>query len=110
MTRKITLNPRFGSNNLNYVDFENDYIIVKEGNDVKEFKGQRTIFHKSKYTIEQLRAIDQVNNVLERNNQPCLTDKEVEHLLYPFGKETKIATEDLQHLAGFRVEKTITAI
>ena len=105
--RKITLNPRFGSSTLNYIDFKNDWIIVKDGDKLEEFKGKLTIFKKSKYTIEQLQAIDQVNNVLENNNQPLMTDEEIEHLLYPFGKEQKVDTEDLQALAGFRVEKTI---
>jgi hypothetical protein len=105
--RKITLNPRFGSNGLNYVDFENTWIIVKSADNVEEFKAGRYQFQFSNYTVEQIKAIFEVNNVLKQNNQPLMTNGEIEHLLYPFGKEQKVATEDLQALAGFRVEKTI---
>ena len=105
--RRITLNPRFGSNGLNYVDFENTWIIVKDEDKVEEFKASRYQFQFSNYTVEQIKAIFEVNNVLKDNNQPLMTNEEIEHLLYPFGKEQKVATEDLQALAGFRVEKTI---
>ena len=106
--RKITLNPRFGSSTpLAYMDFENTWIIVKDGDKVEEFKASRYQFQFSNYTVEQIKAIFEVNHVLEQNNQPVMTEGEIEHLLYPFGKEQKVATEDLQALAGFRVEKTI---
>ena len=106
--RKITLNPRIG--NQSTLDWNYDWIVVKEGTELKEFKGEKTNQWNYRYTAEQIHHISEVNSVLEQNAQPLMTDEEIEHLLYPFGRETKIATEDLQHLAGFRVEKTITAI
>jgi hypothetical protein len=108
MTRRITLNPRIG--NQFTMDFNHDWIVVKEGNEVKEFKGEKTDQWNHRYTAEQLKTISEVNSVLEQNLQPLMTDEEVEHLLYPFGKETKIGTEDLQHLAGFKVEKKIVNV
>ena len=106
--RKISLNPRIG--NQSTLDWNNNWIVVKEGTELKEFKGEKSNQWNYRYTAEQVQTISEVNSVLEQNSQPLMTDKEIEHLLYPFGKETKIDTEDLQHLAGFRVAKTITAI
>ena len=108
MTRRITLNPRIG--NQSTFDFNHDWIVVKEGDNIKEFKGERKVFNSHRYTAEQLKAVVEVNDVLRQNGQPEMNEEEVEHLLYPFGKETKLDTTDLQHLAGFRVEKTIVAI
>lgn len=108
MTRRITLNPRIG--NQSTLDWNYNWIVVKEGTELKEFKGEKTNQWIYRYTAEQIRTISEVNSVLEQNSQSLMSDEEIEHLLYPFGKETKIDTKDLQHLAGFRVEKTITAI
>jgi hypothetical protein len=106
--RKITLNPRFGLNTpLAYMDFENTWIIVKEEDKVEEFKARRIQYPYKNYSAQQIEAICEVNHVLEENEQPSMTDEEIEHLLYPFGKEQKVDAEDLQALAGFRVEKTI---
>ena len=106
--RKITLNPTIG-NQFN-VDFDRDRIVVNYGDRIEEFQGQKKVFNSQRYTAEQLKAIVEVNSVLEQNGQPVMTDEEVEHLLYPFGKEIKMDPADLQHLAGFRVEKTIVPI
>ena len=108
MTRKISLNPRIG--NQSTFDFNHNWIVVKEGEDIKEFKAEKSSRDNYRYTAEQLKTISQVNNVLEHNLQPLMTDEEIEHLLYPFGKDNIPATVDLQHLAGFRVEKTIVAL
>ena len=108
MTRRITLNPRIG--NQSTIDWNHDWIVVKDGDDIKEYQGERKIFNSFQHSAEQLRAIVEVNDVLRQHGQPEMTDEEIEHLLYPFGRETKLNTEDLQHLAGFRVEKTIVAI
>lgn len=105
--RKITLNPRFGSNGPNYIDFENTWIIIKDGDTVEELKATRTPPPYKNYSVEQIEAICDVNNVLKQNNRPLLTEEEIERLLYPFGRELKVDREDLQALAGFRVEKTI---
>ena len=103
--RKITLNPRIG--NQLTLDWNYDWIVVKEGSELKEFKGEQTNQWNYRYTAEQLKTISEVNSVLEQNTQSLMTDEEIEHLLYPFGKETKIETEDLQALAGFKVEKYV---
>jgi hypothetical protein len=103
--RKITLNPRIG--NQSTLDWNYDWIVVKEGTELKEFKGEKTNQWNYRYTAEQLKTISEVNSVLEQNTQPPMTEEEIKHLLYPFGKEQKVATADLQALAGFRVEKTI---
>jgi hypothetical protein len=106
--RKITLNPRFGLNTpLAYMDFENTWIIVKDGDKVEEFKASRIRHPYKNYTAQQIEAICEVNDVLDKNNQPRMTEEEIEQLLYPFGRELKVDREDLQALAGFRVEKTI---
>ena len=41
MTRKISLNPRIG--NQSTFDFNHDWIVVKEGDNIKEFKGERKV-------------------------------------------------------------------
>lgn len=110
MTRRITLNPSFGSNKLNYVDFENDWIIVKDGDHLQEFKAARYQPPYKNYSVQQIEAICKVNNVLEQNNQQLMTEEEIEYLLYPFGKEKPVDAVGLQALAGFRIEKTITSI
>jgi hypothetical protein len=106
--RKITLNPRIG-NQFN-VDFDRDRIVVNYGDRIEEFQGQKKVFNSQRYTAEQLKAIVEVNSVLEQNGEPVMTDEEIQILLYPFGKEIEEKIENLQALAGFRVEKTITAI
>ena len=109
MTRRITLNPRIG--NQFTLDFDRDWIVVKyDDNNIQEFSGQKKVFNSYRHTAEQLKAIVEVNSVLAENGQPVMTDDETDYLLYPFGKETKVATEDLQALAGFRVEKTVVKI
>jgi hypothetical protein len=108
MTRRITLNPRIG--NQSTLDWNYDWIVVKDGTEVKEFKGKRNNEWNYSYSAEQLKIISEVTSVLEQNNQPPMTEDEIEYLLYPFGREEKINTDDLQHLAGFRVEKTISSI
>ena len=38
--RKITLNPRIG--NQSTLDWNYDWIVVKEGTELKDFKGEKT--------------------------------------------------------------------
>ena len=107
--RKITLNPRIG--NQSTIDFERDWIVVKyPDNSIQEYCGQKKVFNAYRYTAEQLKAIAEVDSVLAENGQPVMTEEEIEHLLYPFGKELENKLDDLQALAGFRVEKTIIPI
>ena len=105
--RKISLNPRIGPNGSSTIDFVNDWIVVKDNNGLQEFKADRFDFTFKNYSVQQIEAISKVNNVLDQNRQPRMTEEEIEHLLYPFGKEVKINTTDLQALAGFEVRKEV---
>jgi len=106
--RKITLNPRVGDQTT--FDWNNDWIVIKEDDQLKEFSAPRKDNPYRGYTREQLEVIQTTNCVLEHNNQPAMTIEEVEHLLFPFGKAQKIDDEDLQALAGFKVEKKIVPL
>lgn len=106
--RKITLNPRIG--NSSSFDWKNDWIVIKENDQLKEFSAPRKDNPYRGYTREQLEVIQTANRVLEHNNQPAMSIEEVEHLLFPFGKDQKIDAEDLQALAGFKVEKKIVPL
>lgn len=108
--RKITLNPKIGSSGSAVFDLENNWIVVKDDSGAKEFKGVKTVFNEHKYTAHQLNVIHDVNSVLKQNDQEILNEQEQEYLIYPWGREERIGTEDLQALAGFRVEKTITPV
>ena len=106
--RKITLNPRIGNHST--VDFNNNWIVVKSEDQIHEFSAPRREDDYRGFTEEQRKVIRTVNYVLEHNKQPLMDNEEIEHLLYPFGKEVTPTTEELQALAGFRVEKTISKI
>ncbi len=106
--RKITLNPRIADSTS--FDWNNDWIVIKENDQLNEFSAPRKDNPYRGYTKEQLEVIQTVNRVLEHNNQPTMTIEEVENLLFPFGKDRKIEAEDLQALAGFKVEKKIIAL
>jgi len=106
--RKITLNPRIADSTS--FDWKNDWIVIKEDDQLKEFSAPRKDNLYRAYTKEQLEVIQTVNRVLEHNNQPTMSIEEVEHLLFPFGKDQKIDAEDLQALAGFKVEKKIVSL
>jgi hypothetical protein len=105
MTRRITLNPRIGDQFV--IDFKNNWIVVKDGTELKEFKAVRSDFNPKKYTVQQLESIHHVNTVLIENNQKTMTEEEIEYLLYPFGKDTISKPNELQALAGFEVRKEI---
>lgn len=104
--RKITLNPRIG--NSTSFDRSNNWIVIKENDQLKEFSAPRKDNEYPGYTAEQRETIQTVNRVLEHNDQPVMSIKEADHLIFPFGKDQKIKAEDLQALAGFKVEKKIT--
>ena len=106
--RKITLNPRIG--NKSSFDFANDWIVVKDGDTVLEFQAPIRQDDYLKFTPEQMETIRTVNYVLEHNGRVAMTQEEADYLIFPFGRETKIKPEDLQALAGFKVEKTIVKI
>ena len=48
MTRRITLNPRIG--NQSTLDWNHNWIVVKEGTELKEFKGEKTNQWNYRYT------------------------------------------------------------
>ena len=104
--RKITLNPTIADNPLN--DWKNDWIVVKEDDELEEFSAPKKDNPYTNYTKEQQEVIQTVNHVLEHNDLPVMTVEEAEHLIFPFGRDQKIESEDLQALAGFKVEKKIT--
>ena len=106
--RKITLNPKIG--NTSTFDWNNDWIVIKENDQLKELSAPKKDNSYRGYTREQLEVIQTTNHVLEHNNQPAMSIEEVEHLLFPFGKDQKIDAEDLQALAGFKVEKKIVPL
>lgn len=110
--RKITLNPSIGSvDRFSKVgDFDYDWIVVKDGGTVQEFRGHKKIANSYSYTAEQLVAITDANHVLSQNDQPEMTPEEIEYLLFPFGREKKTGPEEIQALAGFRVEKTLRSL
>ena len=106
--RKITLNPKF--ENSSSFDWNNEWIVIKENDQLKEFSAPKRDDEYRRYTEEQRKVIQTVNHVLEHNNQPVMSIDEIDQLLYPFGKEQKVNSEELQALAGFKVEKKIVPL
>lgn len=66
----------------------------------------------NKYTPEQQAKINQVNQLLGMNGEPPMTEEECDYMFDPQGAKTYMETdldeEELQRLAGFKVEKKIT--
>ena len=66
----------------------------------------------SKYTPEQQAKINQVNQLLGMNGNPPMTEEECDWMLDPKSykayMDAEIQEEELQRLAGFKVEKKIT--
>ena len=65
----------------------------------------------TKYSPEELVKINICNEQLEKNGHELMTEEEISYMLDPTGlsklKDTVETIEDLQKLAGFKVEKTI---
>lgn len=89
-------------------------VIVKEN-------GQVSLLHKNvyketpldKYTAAQRERIIKVNAVLEKNGMSSMTDEEIDYMLDPIGNKLGgfgNTPEELQFLAGFKVEKRIVPI
>lgn len=83
---------------------------------MKDENGKNSIissvsYKRTKYTAEQQNNIDFCNNALREKGLAEMTEQEIEYMLDPMGFsaiEAKITTtEELQQLAGFKVEKTI---
>ena len=106
--RKITLNPRIGDSL--FVDWNNDWVVIKEKDQLTEFSAPKRDNPYRSYTKEQQEVIQTANRILEHNNQPIMTREEADHLIFPFGKDQKIDDGDLQALAGFKVEKKIVPL
>jgi hypothetical protein len=67
----------------------------------------------SKYTPEQQAKINQVNQILSMNGEPPITEEECDYMVGPLGADkayigSDLDEEELQRLAGFKVEKKIT--
>lgn len=105
--RKITLNPRIGDQYPTTVDWKNDWVVIKENDQIKEFSAPKKDDEYLEYTKEQQEVIRTVNRVLEHNDQPAMSVDEADFLIFPFGKDQKVEVKDLQTLAGFKVEKKI---
>lgn len=73
---------------------------------------------KSKYTKEEMEKIDMVNSVLNEKGMDELTEEEIEYLLDPADMKKRLEEieenmgnpENLQKLAGFRIEKKIVPL
>jgi len=65
----------------------------------------------NKYSTTEITKIDTVNKLLKERNEAELTEEEMDHLVDPLHLkqlEALVQTpEDMQQLAGFRVEKKI---
>lgn len=65
-----------------------------------------------KYTLAELRKIDQCNAALRNHSMTEMTEEEIEFMLHPTGgtksEDEKVTEDELQRLAGFKVEKTVT--
>lgn len=65
----------------------------------------------TKYSPEELQKINICNEYLAKNGHELMTEEEISYMLDPTGlskvDDTVKTIEDLQKLAGFKVEKTI---
>lgn len=72
----------------------------------------------SKYTKEQLEKIDNCNTILKEKGMELLSEEEIDYMLDPEGFNKRLTnleeemsnTENLQRLAGFKVEKKIISL
>jgi hypothetical protein len=105
---KISLNPRIDTKGT-LSSFDSDRILVKDSDsgEVVEWSMAHKIPNHNRYTAEQRDIIHRVNIIVEANLFRSLTESEIEHLLYPFGKPEKVDPEEYQILAGFEVKKEI---
>lgn len=79
----------------------------------KEFKPV-----KEKYTKEEKEQIQICNSILKEENLPELTEEEIDYMLDPYGLKKRSKNldkqmddlENLQRLAGFKVEKKIISL
>lgn len=94
------------------------YQIIKEKNEdgtVIELLREKITSHplSGRYTPDEIKDIEKVNSVLEAKGESKLTDAEMDFLIDPLGLKRRSSTEqpeDMQRLAGFKVEKKIISL
>ena len=64
-------------------------------------------YSRPKYTNVEQTKIDLCNQALQEKGYDVLTEKEIESMLYPMGRDKESTPEELQFLSGFTVEKVI---
>lgn len=83
---------------------------TEDGNVTELLKAELEIT--SRYSEEELRKINLCNKLLIEKGMPTMTDDEINYMLDPMGLKTlndeNIKDYELQRLAGFKIEKTIT--
>jgi len=106
---KISLNPKIGSNFMQAISFDSDWIVARdsESGEVTEWSGKYKITNHHRYSPAERDIIYRVNSILQEQLLRSMTDEEIEYLLYPVGRSEKIAPIDIQKLAGFSVNKEI---
>jgi len=108
--RKIVYSIEFDKEN--FSSFLNIKMKDKDGKVSVLFREEMSRKPDSKYTPEQQAKINQVNQILSMNGDSPMTEEECDYMLDPNGykayMESKLAEEELQRLAGFKVEKKIT--
>ena len=108
--RKVTYTIEF--NNETFVPHLVIKMLNEDGQVTELFREEITAQLNSKYTPEQQAKINQVNNVMLATGNGVLTEEECDWMLDPNSfrahMEEKLDDEQLQRLAGFKVEKKIT--
>lgn len=101
-----------GLNDKTYMPFLVIKMRDEDGNVIELFKEDLSKDYDNKYTPEQQAKINQVNTLLGMNGGHPMTEEECDWMLDPNAykayMEAEIAEEELQRLAGFKVEKKIT--
>jgi hypothetical protein len=86
-----------------------------DGSIITLFSSTLELLPTPKYTKEQVEKINFCNTILANKGMNLLTNEEIEYMLDPSGMEKRLGelekemqdTENLQKLAGFKVEKKI---
>ncbi len=97
----------------------NPYIVIKEKDEsgkITEILSEELFQHplSNRFTPEEIAKIDKVNAALDSRGERRLSDEEIEYLIDPMGlkrlEEKTPEPKDMQHLAGFKVEKKIVSV
>jgi len=103
--RKITLNPRIADSTS--FDWNNDWIVIKENDQLLEFSAPKRDNPYRKYTRQQQEVIQTVNHVLEHNNQPVVSIEEADRLLFPLVKIKKSILKIFKLLPALRLKRKL---